>query len=248
MNDDLHTLLGAYVLNALPDEEQGVFEEHLMRCEACAGEVLGLRETAGALAAGVAERPPPRLRPRVLTEIAQVRQLPPEPVRAEPTPYQLAKSRARERARTRVRWRGRIAVGLVAVSVAAAVSAGVLAVTTVRQRDRTLAETTGLLAAPDVVVRRVPLTGGGSATVVASAGQGRLLFASDLPALPAGRTYQMWLIGPGGTRSAGLVDGGGVRTATVPVSGGARRFGLTVEPAGGSEQPTSTPILLTRLA
>ncbi|GIH29722.1 hypothetical protein Aph01nite_80320 [Acrocarpospora phusangensis] len=242
MNDDLHTLSGAYALNALPYRDQGLFEEHLARCEACADEVRGLRETAARLAAGVAEPPPMALKRRVMAEIAQVRQEPPRPVRArEENVVPLAP-----------RWRYRLAVGLAAASAAAAVAAGVVAVDaigTAQDRDRTLAETENLLAAPDAVVRRVPLTGGGEATIVVSPGRGRLMFASELPALPADETYQMWLIGPGGIRSAGLVDGGGgVRTATLAVPGEAERFGVTVEPAGGSPQPTTTPILLTKLA
>ncbi|MEO3860350.1 anti-sigma factor [Acrocarpospora sp. B8E8] len=246
MNDDLHTLSGAYALNALPHRDQGLFEEHLARCEACADEVRGLRETVARLAAGVAEPPPLALKRRVLAEIAQVRQEPPRPVRTErANVVPLAP-----------RWRSRLAVGLAAASVAAAVTVGVVAVNTVQQRDRTLEETQqllaatqNLLAAPDAVVRRVPMTGGGGATIVLSPHQGKLMFASDMPGLPSGQTYQMWLIGPTGIHSAGLVDGGGgVRTATLAVPGEAERFGVTVEPAGGSRQPTTTPILLTKLA
>ncbi|GAA0409902.1 hypothetical protein Acor_35950 [Acrocarpospora corrugata] len=236
MNEDLHTLSGAYALNALPYRDQGLFEEHLARCEACADEVRGLRETAARLAVGVAERPSPALKRRVMAEIAQVRQEAPRPVRTEnvvpPAP------------RRRSRW----AAGIAAASIAASVAVGVVAVNAVQQRERTLTETRSLLAAPDAVVRRVPLTRGGQATIVVSAAQGKLMFASDLPALPAGETYQMWLIGPGGIKSAGLMDGGGVRTATLPVPGETERFGVTVEPAGGSARPTTTPILLTKLA
>jgi anti-sigma-K factor RskA len=248
MNDDLHTLSGAYALNALPHRDQGLFEEHLARCEACADEVRGLRETAARLAVGVSERPSLALKRRVMAEIAQVRQEPPTPIRTESEPANVVPLASRRRSR--------LAVGLAAASVAAAVTVGVVAVNTVQQRDRTLAETRdllaatqNLLAAPDAVVRRVPMTGGGGATIVLSPHQGKLMFASDMPGLPSDQTYQMWLIGPTGIHSAGLVDGGGgVRTVTLAVPGEAERFGVTVEPAGGSRQPTTTPILLTKLA
>jgi len=77
MNDDLHTLSGAYALNALPEQEQRLFEEHMARCEACLIEVRGLRETAARLGLAAAETPPPALRSRVLGRIAEIRQEPP---------------------------------------------------------------------------------------------------------------------------------------------------------------------------
>ncbi|MEV5410480.1 anti-sigma factor [Thermopolyspora sp. NPDC052614] len=77
MNDDLHTLSGAYALNALPEQQQRLFEEHMARCEACLIEVRGLRETAARLGLAAAEEPPPGLRARVLARIAEVRQEPP---------------------------------------------------------------------------------------------------------------------------------------------------------------------------
>jgi anti-sigma-K factor RskA len=69
---------------------------------------------------------------------------------------------------------------------------------------------------------------------------------NGLPALPTGRAYQLWLIGKTKIVSAGLLPA--ARSGQTPavlatglVKGDA--LGLTVEPAPGSKQPTTTPIL-----
>jgi anti-sigma factor RsiW len=75
---DVHSLGGAYVLDAVSDAERGAVERHLGRCSACAEEVAELRETATRLGLAASAEPPPKLRSAVLARIAQVRQLPPE--------------------------------------------------------------------------------------------------------------------------------------------------------------------------
>ncbi|WP_062348883.1 anti-sigma factor [Herbidospora yilanensis] len=236
MNDEIHTLSGAYALNALPAGELGEFEGHLSRCEACAIEVRGLRETAARLGVAVAEAPPRALKSRVMAQIAEVRQEP--PVIEETPPEVVVPLRRRP---------GRWALALAAVSAAAAVSIGVVAVNEIRSRDASIEEIQNLLAAPDAVVRKVGMAGGGSATVVASESRGKVMFTSDLPALDPSRTYQLWTIGGEHIRPAGLVDGGGIRTATVDLPPGTDHFGVTVEPAGGSEQPTTEPVMLAKV-
>ncbi|WP_061293654.1 anti-sigma factor [Herbidospora cretacea] len=238
MNEEIHTLSGAYALNALPLRELGEFEGHLSRCETCAIEVRGLRETAARLGVAVAEAPPRALKARVMAQIAEVRQEPPV-VAGEPAEPEVVVPLRRGR--------GRWALALAAVAAVAAVSAGVVAVNEIRARDASIQETQSLLAAPDAVVRKVKMVGGGTATVVASAAYGKVMFTSDLPALDPSKTYQMWVIGGERVRSAGTMDGGGVRTATVGLPEGTDHVGVTVEPAGGSQQPTTDPIMLAKV-
>jgi anti-sigma-K factor RskA len=76
---DIHTLTGAYAVDALPDDEREVFEQHLVVCDACAQEVLELQATAARLSDAAFEPPPPSLRDRVLAEIDATRQDPPLP-------------------------------------------------------------------------------------------------------------------------------------------------------------------------
>ena len=62
--------------------------------------------------------------------------------------------------------------------------------------------------------------------------------------LPSGQTYQLWVIGPDGARSAGLLSGTGA-VGQVLAHGvlPGDRIGITVEPAGGTAQPTTAPVI-----
>ncbi|MEU6864436.1 anti-sigma factor [Streptomyces sp. NPDC046876] len=74
-----HDAAGAYVLDALPDDERRGFETHLAECEACSVEVAGLSAAAARLGQAVAVDPPAGLRSRVLAEIARTAQEPQAP-------------------------------------------------------------------------------------------------------------------------------------------------------------------------
>ena len=104
-----------------------------------------------------------------------------------------------------------------------------------------------LLSSPQVTLLSQPATTGGVATVVLSAARHQLaVVTTGLPALPPGQVYQLWLIGKTNTTSAGLLPPAQAgQTPPVLASGVAKgdTLGLTVEPAGGSAQPTTTPIL-----
>ncbi|MBI2686128.1 MAG: anti-sigma factor [Acidobacteria bacterium] len=84
--------------------------------------------------------------------------------------------------------------------------------------------------------------------------QGVLLVAANLAALPAGRTYEMWVVPKvGGPRPAGLfkplADGSAIHLQTGALSlDDAAAIALSVEPEGGSSAPTTTPFLITPVA
>lgn len=81
---ELHTLAGAYALDALSGAGRARFARHLARCQACAREQRELREVTARLAAAVAADPPADLVARVIAAAARTRQLPPDtgPARA----------------------------------------------------------------------------------------------------------------------------------------------------------------------
>jgi hypothetical protein len=71
------------------------------------------------------------------------------------------------------------------------------------------------------------------------------LVLDGLGPAPAGRTYQAWYLTPAGPRSAGLVEVGSDGLAVLPGLAAEQElqgFGLTLEQAGGAQQPT-LPIL-----
>jgi hypothetical protein len=107
-----------------------------------------------------------------------------------------------------------------------------------------------LLAAPDL--HRFDLSADGSrvaAQVLWSRSQGIAFSATRLPAAPAGKTYQLWLLTPARTASIGLIwpDGNGRASAffdppaTLPRP--IVRAVMTLEDAAGAAQPTATPYL-----
>jgi anti-sigma-K factor RskA len=238
MRDDLHTLAGAYALDALPEDDRERFEGHLARCESCDQEVRGLREATAQLAVAVAEPAPPQLRSQVLTRIGQVRQLPP-----------VVPDLATER-RRRARPRSRLAAALAAACLIVALIAGGLAVRSQQELNRVRAagdSVAAVLAAPDARTATGSVAGG-SATVVVSRSRGQVVFASSgLRQLERSETYQLWLMGPQRIRSAGLVRPN-AKGQTSPVVASpiadAAQVGLTIEPAAGSPQPTTDPILV----
>lgn len=75
--------VGAYVVDALTDDERARFATHLVGCDSCRHEVREFSETTAALAAMVATPPPPALRAQVLAQVAQIRPLPPLDATAE---------------------------------------------------------------------------------------------------------------------------------------------------------------------
>ncbi|MFE9479611.1 anti-sigma factor domain-containing protein [Streptomyces spororaveus] len=242
---DLHTLTGAYVLDALEPAERIAVERHLADCPSCAQEVQEFSETATRLGLAVAAPPSAALRDQVMLRIATVRQEPPRAVRGAHS------------ARVRPRWRPPSNWAL-AACLAGAVALGGVAVAQYEraedarqqaQRARITNDAVGaVLAAADARVTTAPLRGGAVGTVVVSAARNQAVFAaSGLPAPPSGKVYQLWYNDGGGRmRPAGLMDPGTPATATLlegPVDT-ASGMGVTVEPAGGSPQPTSAPVAL----
>jgi len=171
---------------------------------------------------------------------------------AGPTAGGRASSEARRR------WFQRPAVMLTAAAAVAAVFFGGLGVGSVFDPNGSGPGTTQassgldrIYAASDFQRTTTKVAGGGSATVVWSNDLGKSAVILDgVEQAPKGKTYELWYIGSeeqgGAIKSAGLVDGAadGVHSAVLKgaMSEGAT-IGMTVEPAGGSKQPTSSPIM-----
>jgi len=240
LRENMHALTGVYALDAIDVAERERFEHHLARCQACDNEVRGLQETATRFALAVAAAPPAQLRERVMTAAARTRQLPPVPhVHVRPQ-------------RPGIVWVRRLAVPVVAACLVAVVVLGILLgmarsqLGTVRTDQRQIA---AVLGAPGARLESVRTSLGGQATVVVASRLHELVFTSaGLPGLPAAKVYQLWILKPDGSAtSAGLLAAlANGSTAPVLAAGLAHgdQVGVTVEPAGGTTKPTTTPIVV----
>ncbi|MFC4856491.1 anti-sigma factor [Actinophytocola glycyrrhizae] len=233
---DIHALTGAYALDAVSGAEREAFEQHLSECDSCAQEVRELRETATRLGLAAASDPPAELRARVLGQVRTVRQ---EPPRTTVTPL-------------RRRDRGGLALRLTSVAAAvlfaAAVALGVIVVRQNDELDQTrarAAEMSEILRAGDARVVTVDKGEDGRMTVAMSRSANRMLLLTDgLPDPPAGKDFQVWT-GHGGTMvSAGVLDpSDGEALLEISDFGDADAIGVTLEPEGGSEEPTLPPVM-----
>lgn len=247
---DLHMRTGAYALHALADGERAAFERHLEACEPCAQETAELSATAARLGLAATETPPAALRERVLHRVSSVRQEPPGVLTA------VRAGRTGPRGRLLSRWALAACVALAAALGGTAVWQHQRAEDALREARQAAGERqatdriAAVLAAPDARTRSAALGDGAVGTVVVSRSLDRAVFAVSGMAPPgAGKVYQLWFDDRGTMRPAGLMDPG--RTAqTVLMSGavdGASGLGVTVEPSGGSRQPTSEPVAVLRL-
>lgn len=240
---DPHGLTGAYSLHALDGDERAAFEQHMADCEPCAQEVAEFTATAARLALASTAHARPVMREQVLNRIATVRQVAPAA-----TPLNRARL-AKRRGRSLTRW------ALAACVAAAAALGGTAAWQYERaqhaqdqaaQAQRHAQDLAGVLTAPDAKSRSVRVAGG-TGTVVVSASRDQAVFvASRMAAPPHGEAYQLWFANAGKMLSAGLMDPDR-SSQTVLMQGAvdtASGIGITVEPAGGSKQPTSTPVAL----
>ncbi|WP_412542489.1 anti-sigma factor [Longispora sp. K20-0274] len=233
---DVHTLVGAYVLDAVDDLERAAVERHLAGCAECATEVAELRATAARLGSAVAAPPPPGLRERVLAEARRTRQLAPaaRPVEPASSPDVVR------------RWRAWTAAAV----AAAVIAVGVGTTTYVVQENRVsterqqAADIRAVLSAPDARVILADVTGGGRVSVIKSDQRGEaVVVMTDLPEVDRQKAYQLWTI-VGSQATASNVMAGGQRSGVTLLKGlsSVDALGLTREPAGGSKEPTK-PVL-----
>lgn len=242
---DLHSLTGAYALDALDDDERRAFELHLVDCATCRDEVDGFRATTATLGSAVAEPPPAHLKDAVMAEVGRTRQEAPP---AEGT-ARAASVVAREASRpARRAWTERLLVP--AAAVMALVVAGLsILVGNLNQRIDELSVTSDVadvVAAADLQTWEAELPDGGTARVMYSASRGEGWFvADDMRPTDEGRVYELWVIDDEGPSPAGLFDahdGRALHSFTGDMDGVAA-MAVTVEPASGSPQPTSDPIV-----
>jgi anti-sigma-K factor RskA len=251
----------AYVLGALEPAERAAFEEHLAGCAECAADVRELRVGAATVPHAVPQvSPPAALRARILGEAGAV------------SASGLPGAAVRER-RGVPPW---LAVAaMLVVAAGAFIYAQQLQVrvsnleaqlrdaqTQVATADRLTAEARtvalraqsamGVFAAPDVAridLAGQPVAATARARALWSRQRGMVFTVANLPPLPAGRVYQVWVVTAQAPVSAGLLtpdaDGGGSVYFETPVDiPPPTAVAVTLEPEGGVPAPTGAMYLV----
>jgi anti-sigma-K factor RskA len=261
-HNELRELTGAYALGILTDDERLTLENHLRECQACAAEVRESIEATSALAVGVTQiDPPASLRSRVLAAATGGDSIQSATERRRSfsaLPYWLSAAASL----------AALALGLYALNLRTRVQdletrlrVATAASDTMKKQlislsaeAREAQQRFAILAARDV--RRIDLGGvppaaSASAQAFWSPTQGVFLDGTNLPALPAGRVYQLWMISPEQPAPLGIAlltpDAGGRVSTITPNPAGITRvaaFAVTLEPAGGSPAPTGDKVLI----
>ncbi|KUI20306.1 anti-sigma factor [Mycobacterium sp. GA-1285] len=229
MDSDLGALAAAFALDAISDSERGELERRVAAAppavaQAFADEVRNVREAMAVVSAATAVEPPPQLRERLLAEVGGGRAEPVRQLRPRPTRWQKA------------------ALAAAAVVVVGAGAVGVGLALRPAAKPSTAEQ---VFAAPDVRTVSGDIPGGGTATVVFSREKdaGVLVMNNVTPPQP-GTVYQMWLVDADGPHPAGTMDAQAVApstTAVLPDLGDSRTLAFTIEPPGGSQEPTGEP-------
>ncbi len=239
MNADIHTLTGAYALDALSETERAVFEHHMAECGPCAAEVAELQDTAARLGVAAAVTPPPSMKREVLAAARRVRQLPPEPLPVTPPAVEPPRV-------IRPRWQVWTAGAAAAACLVVAAVFGAQAFSAqreTRQAQEQLDLMLSVLSAPDAEIATGAL-GDSRATAVVSQSQGKVAFmVRGMPPLPEDRSYQVWSIGPTGMHSVGVFATGADPAPVLGALADGTRIGITIEPKGGSTTPSTDPVM-----
>ena len=258
MDPRIEELLPFYALDALTDEEKGLVEAYLVEHPQLRAQINEWQSTADAMPYGVTPvEPQRRLKDALMARVA-VEQRASEQKQAP---------RPRES-----RWANLFPAFSFAVATVAVLWAVMLNIQLSQLRNDVSALGDALIAQSNSIEQisaKLPQTPVSAAITVSLKGtdvqpqaQGQLiadpnsqsavLVIVGLDQLEAGRTYQVWLIDSGGPQSAGLLtvdaNGQGVLIVTSELSiGSFQALGISVEPDGGSPQPTGDIVVLSDL-
>jgi anti-sigma-K factor RskA len=207
--------LAAYMLGALDPDETAGFERHLQGCERCQGDMRWFEPAVQSLPESVErQEPPSRLRTALMDE-----------VRAD---VQSARRPARQRSR---RWFLKPAMGF---AVLALLVAGVV--------GYELGGGAGDGGGGNTIERQI----GGIGVKMVREGGGGTLHLSNLHQLPRGKVLEAWVLREGKVEAVPALfvpdHNGNAETRIADMSGVAEVM-VTKEPRGGSDQPTSKPIV-----
>jgi anti-sigma-K factor RskA len=248
--DDDFASSGSYVLDAMDPRERERFEAQLAGSDDLRSEVTELTDTAVLLGMAVAPvTPPEALKKTIMARLDQTPQLPRDAVAPDDTAAPVAPVRQLHpvgSSTVRARWYSRPATVVSAAAAAVIlIVGGIFGVNLALQNQNSGQQAlASIVSASDVQREAAPVKTGGTATLVFSYKLGKAaLISKGMKALPSGKTYELWFITKTGTATdAGLFESNGTNILNGRMVAG-DTIGVTVEPAGGSKQPTTTPIV-----
>jgi anti-sigma-K factor RskA len=266
MSTDVHTLSGAYALNALGPEEAAEFRRHLDGCQACREEVRELQSAVARIGAAEAVAPPAALKARILSAADRTHQEPPtgpaRPADGAPTPITRRSQGSADLAAGarpddssdgssaagadggsdgRSRWVTWLAAAAATLVVAGGGAFGVQAM--LDDEPQLTEAAVRVFEAQDAHTATVDTAEGGQLTVAVSAGRKEMAVDTrELPALDENHVYQLWSVRDDEMVSAAILSDPEIGAA-MGMPDEETQVALTVEPAGGSKQPTTAPIV-----
>ncbi|GAB2534896.1 anti-sigma factor [Nocardia heshunensis] len=231
---ELLDLAYPYALDAVTEWERRGIERRRERADRLTvaefdGVVAELYDTLAELAAVDSRRPPKRVEARLMRAVDQA-------IRAAGR-RTLELPGGGTRRGPRLEW-----MAAAGVLVAIAIGVGVL-VGTHRPGVPEPLTASVIAAQPDAVTRSAPIIGGGTVHIAAAPALSAMTVAFDgLGAPPPDRVYQVWLVANGGLPHSTAILDAVPRQPLITPFGAADRLVVTVEPTGGSPQPTTVPI------
>ncbi|MGI8578615.1 MAG: anti-sigma factor [Nocardioidaceae bacterium] len=252
--NDIHSLAPLYVVGGLEDDEAYDFESHLASCGVCRQELVELRDLTAKLSSAVTTEPAAVLKTSIMARLAST----PQDTAVDPLvgPVNGVASVSRiTTAPSAVSMRRNQPTRLPRLVAAAAVLAALVvggaagwAINNHQSAHNAVAQDpqlTQLLAAGDVKMLQGQSANGAQGTVILSASQDRAVIVfRGLPKLPDGKVYELWTVTAQATPAGTFSAAGAPALVPMPTAAlTANSVAVTVEPAGGSTHPTSTPVM-----
>lgn len=228
----------AYALDALPEDERREFERYLVLHPERQAEIEELSTLAGLLALSTPEQEPPSSLRRNLMSVVES-----EGRTSRAASRREARRSMFDRARDSLSPR-RLGLGAAALAMVGLLSWNIIEGARIQDLQSNLEQAQN----QTVELQGSQATQAASVKLIKLQDDRAVLVAEHLPPLGKDKTYQAWLIhGNKPVPSTLITSGEKVTTAPVTKLKGADMVAITIEPAGGSDAPTSDPMMSAKL-